>query len=53
MTPTRRQLLQLGGIGAIGLGLPDLLRADRTRAERPKSCIFVVQYGEPVLELFS
>jgi uncharacterized protein (DUF1501 family) len=48
MTVTRRQLLQLGGIGAIGLGLPELLRAaadDRTRSTRPKSCIFIVQYG--------
>jgi Protein of unknown function (DUF1501) len=39
---TRRQLIQLGGIGAIGLGLPELLRA-RTLADR--SCIFIVQYG--------
>lgn len=44
---SRRQLLQLGGIGAIGLGLPELLRAveTRTRAARPKSCVFIVQYG--------
>jgi uncharacterized protein (DUF1501 family) len=47
---SRRQLLQVGGIGALGLGLPDLLQAHapdsgkgRTRSER--SCIFIVQYG--------
>jgi hypothetical protein len=53
MTPTdrgitRRRLLQIGGIGALGLGLPDLLRArDSSPARRggEKSCIFVVQYG--------
>jgi hypothetical protein len=47
--PSRRQLLQLGGIGALGLGLPDLLRAGARApgpARRPdKSCIFIVQYG--------
>ena len=45
MTVTRRQLLQLGGVGAIGLGLPELLAANTPRAARPKSCIFIVQYG--------
>ena len=54
MTPTnrtlnRRQLLQIGGIGAIGLGLPELLRAGTpngsARRSRAKSCIFIVQYG--------
>src|SRR6266852_5478919 len=54
MTPTRnritrRQLLQIGGIGALGLGLPELLRAGTTDSAtaRPgkKSCIFIVQYG--------
>jgi hypothetical protein len=47
---SRRRLLQLGGIGAIGLGLPDLLRAGAPRpgggASGPeRSCIFIVQYG--------
>src|SRR5579864_6697052 len=48
---TRRRLLQVGGIGAIGLALPDLLCArassDRSgyRANQEKSCIFIVQYG--------
>jgi hypothetical protein len=45
----RRRLLQLGGIGALGLGLPDLLRAGapalRGEASPERSCIFIVQYG--------
>jgi hypothetical protein len=48
---TRRQLLQAGGIGILGLGLPDLLWA-RTPGATPRplrggerSCIFIVQYG--------
>ncbi|HEX5271433.1 MAG TPA: DUF1501 domain-containing protein, partial [Gemmataceae bacterium] len=53
MTPTdhgitRRRLLQIGGVGALGLGLPDLLRARAMSPARrgpEKSCIFVVQYG--------
>src|SRR5262245_41913202 len=48
--PSRRQLLQVGGVGALGLALPDLLRAgavpaaDRARRGE-RSCIFIVQYG--------
>src|SRR5579883_1269048 len=43
---TRRQLLQVGGIGALGLSLPGLLRADHAGSPRSeKSCIFIVQYG--------
>src|SRR5271168_4470400 len=46
---TRRQLLQVGGIGVLGLGLPDLLQASTSitalRFGPAKSCIFVVQYG--------
>jgi hypothetical protein len=54
MTPTRnritrRQLLQIGGIGALGLGLPELLRAGSLDSSTPqagnRSCIFIVQYG--------
>lgn len=45
---TRRRLLQVGGIGILGLGLPELLRArdpgNRGRSSE-KSCIFIVQYG--------
>ena len=44
---TRRQLLQIGGVSALGLGLPELLHAADAGhsgvAER--SCIFIVQYG--------
>jgi hypothetical protein len=48
---TRRQLLQVGSIGVLGLGLPELLRAgsQESRIGRhrtsDKSCIFIVQYG--------
>jgi Protein of unknown function (DUF1501) len=48
---SRRQLLQLGGIGALGLSLPQMLQA-RTPSSRlakaqgpDRSCIFIVQYG--------
>jgi hypothetical protein len=48
-TLNRRQLLQVGGVGLLGLGLPDLLHAASTakggRAGSEKSCIFIVQYG--------
>jgi hypothetical protein len=48
---TRRQLLQVGGIGLLGLGLPELLRANAPssnaakKSGAEKSCIFIVQYG--------
>jgi uncharacterized protein (DUF1501 family) len=46
---TRRHLLQVGGISALGLGLPALLRADPARqsvkSNKSRSCIFIVQYG--------
>ncbi|MCE9533730.1 MAG: DUF1501 domain-containing protein [Planctomycetes bacterium] len=48
---SRRRLLQVGGIGALGLNLPHFLRAaeqEPRRTPRPsseKSCIFIVQYG--------
>ncbi len=48
---TRRQLLEVGGIGLLGLGLPELLRAGtpqkaaREKRVSEKSCIFIVQYG--------
>jgi hypothetical protein len=45
--PSRRELLQVGSVGALGLALPQLLRASPSRApaSAPKSCIFIVQYG--------
>jgi hypothetical protein len=42
---TRRQLLQVGGIGALGLSLPRFLRAQTPARSAEKSCIFIVQYG--------
>jgi hypothetical protein len=46
---SRRQLLQVGGVGLLGLGLPELLRAGAPSAGRrrgpERSCIFIVQYG--------
>lgn len=46
---TRRGLLQLGGVGVLGLGLPQLLRAGASaaagRGGPERSCIFIVQYG--------
>ncbi|HJT79145.1 MAG TPA: DUF1501 domain-containing protein, partial [Gemmataceae bacterium] len=48
-TLTRRQLLQVGGISVLGLGLPELLQAHAPLKPggRPpeRSCIFIVQYG--------
>src|SRR5438128_1441532 len=45
---TRRQFLQAGGLGMLGLALPEFLWAQAAVA-RPrgseKSCIFIVQYG--------
>ncbi len=46
---TRRRLLQVGGLGVLGLGLPELLRAGaparRGGSFAERSCIFIVQYG--------
>src|SRR4051794_10217020 len=48
LRPSRRRLLQFGGISGLSLGLPDLLRAETLapKAGAPaKACIFIVQYG--------
>lgn len=45
---TRRRLLQVGGIGALGLSLPRLLQARESQTSlrnSERSCIFIVQYG--------
>ncbi len=47
---TRRRLLQVGGLGALGLGLPGLLRAAEKagpRKARARSVIFLHQFGGP------
>ncbi len=50
-TLSRRKLLQAGGIGALGLNLPQLLQAEQKAAlngisgSKAKSCIFIHQYG--------
>src|SRR5207247_9503244 len=47
----RRRLLQVGGISALGLGLPELLQAgalstgQSPRRRSEKSCIFIFQTG--------
>ena len=45
--PSRRQLLQAGGLGALGLSLPQLLHARQSQAtrRREKHCIFHFPYG--------
>ena len=48
---SRRRILQVGGIGTLGLTLPNLLKAEEVQRsnEKPsgqaKSCIFIHQYG--------
>src|SRR5215468_8679209 len=49
-SPTRRQLLQVGGLSVLGLSLSRLLEARSPASREPiraraRSCIFVVQYG--------
>jgi hypothetical protein len=46
MPPTRRQVLQAGAIGCLGLSLPRLLRADGRRAAAD-SCILIFLDGGP------
>ena len=46
--PTRRRWLQLGGLGALGLSLPRLLRADdRGRPGPVRSCVLFLLHGGP------
>jgi len=48
MAPTRRQVLQAGAIGYLGLTLPRLLRADATRtAASADACILIFLDGGP------
>lgn len=50
--PHRRQFLQVGGLGALGLSLPSVLRAEANTkpasgGAKQKSCIFLFLYGGP------
>lgn len=52
--PTRREWLRAGGLGALGLGLPSLLRAEPGRGQvkgssfgRAKSCVLLFLSGGP------
>ena len=51
LPPSRRDLLRVGVLGTAGLALPELLRADETKAkvDRPlaDSCILVFCWGAP------
>lgn len=46
---TRRQVIQLGGAGLLGLTLPSLLRAEQAAGAKPKAknVIFIWQQGGP------
>jgi hypothetical protein len=46
-TLTRRRLLQVGGMGFLGMALPDLLCATENRRGRARSVIFLHQFGGP------
>src|SRR5262245_47745993 len=45
----RRTWLQLGGLGTVGLALPDLLRAQDATVRSPaiKSCVLFLLHGGP------
>jgi hypothetical protein len=47
--PDRRALLRLGGLGMLGLSLPQLLRADAAGGTKPiaKSCVLFLLHGGP------
>ena len=53
MRITRRNALQIGSLGVLGLGLPQFLQAraatlaDRGPEQRIRSCIFIFYYGGP------
>jgi hypothetical protein len=46
--PTRRRLVQVGGLGALGLSLPGLLQAQDRRQSSPiRSCVLFLLHGGP------
>lgn len=44
---SRRKMLQVGGAGLLGLGLPRLLQAQERRASRADACILIFLNGGP------
>ncbi|MFO1021790.1 MAG: DUF1501 domain-containing protein [Planctomycetales bacterium] len=46
---TRRDILRVGGLGCLGLSLPQLLKAEATAGSKPraKSIVFFHHYGAP------
>ncbi len=43
---SRRKLLEIGSLSALGIGIPELLFADQSKNQsKAKSCIFIYQYG--------
>src|SRR5438093_1158039 len=43
----RRGWLQLGGLGVVGMGLPELLKAAPTRQPAIRSCVLFLLHGGP------
>src|SRR5262245_29817904 len=44
---TRRRWLQLGGLGTLGLSLPQLLRAEERNRPAVRSCVLFLLHGGP------
>jgi uncharacterized protein (DUF1501 family) len=44
---SRRDVLQLGGLGALGLSLPGLAAANPPRGPRARACILIYLFGGP------
>src|SRR5262245_37552958 len=47
---SRRELLQVGGLGVLGISLPDVLNADssrQTKQRKETACIFIYLEGGP------
>ncbi|REK19597.1 MAG: DUF1501 domain-containing protein [Planctomycetota bacterium] len=47
LRPTRRKVLQVGGLGMLGLSMPKLLAAEVSARPKAKSVIFLYQFGGP------
>lgn len=46
-SPNRREVLRVGGLGAFGLTLPQVLAASEPARKKPKSCIILFLLGAP------